>query len=247
MQAAPKKISVTQNQLHIWIADLASQHYDSVREYLSPSEQARADRFHFQKDRDSYEKARGILRFLLGNYLDVSPANIQISTTKLGKPYVSELLNGQTLSFNLSHSYGVAVYAFALDHPVGIDVETLRPIPDLDQLAARFFTENERKSLQSIEPSARTKAFLQYWTRKEAYLKAIGLGLSISPEEVDVSSLPVPSLQLTTFHPQIKNDQNLWSLMDFYPTSESVAAVVVDSSVTQVSAMSFSRTNIGTM
>lgn len=221
-------------QSHIWIADLAKQGQDFFREYLSPSEKSRADRFHFQKDRDSYEKARGILRFLLGRYLNLPPADIQISTTNLGKPYVSELINGQTLSFNLSHSGGVAVYVFALNHPVGIDVETLRPIPDLDQLAANFFTVNEIKSLQAIEPQSRIKPFLQYWVRKEAYLKAIGLGLSVSPEEVDVSSPLIPSPQLTSFHPQIKSDQRIWSLMDFYPTSESVAAVVVDSNVSQI-------------
>jgi 4'-phosphopantetheinyl transferase len=227
------------DQIQVWIADLALQSQDFFREHLSPSEKIRADKFHFQKDRDAYEKARGILRFLLGRYLNLPPADVQISTTKLGKPYISELLNGHALSFNLSHSGGVAVYAFALNHPVGVDVETLRPIPDLDQLAARFFTENERKSLQAIEPGARTKPFLQYWTRKEAYLKAIGLGLSISPEEVNAASLPIPSPQLTSFHPQIKSDQNIWSLMDFYPTNETVAAVVVASSVRQVSMMSF--------
>jgi 4'-phosphopantetheinyl transferase len=149
------------------------------------------------------------------------------------------LVDGQTLSFNLSHSGGVAVYAFALNHPVGIDVEMIRPMPDLDQLAARFFAENERKFLQAIEPQERTKPFLQYWTRKEAYLKAIGLGLSISPEEVDVSSLPIPAPQLASFHPRIKSDQNTWSLMDFYPTGKTVAAVVVDSSITQVELLTF--------
>jgi 4'-phosphopantetheinyl transferase len=236
--AAPYTLG--ESQAHVWIADLVKQGQNFLRGFLSPSEKIRADKFHFQKDRDSYEKAKGILRFLLGRYLNLPPANIQISITNLGKPYVSELVNGQALSFNLSHSGGVAVYAFALDHPVGIDVEVIRPIPDLDQLAARFFTENERNSLQAIEPGARTKPFLQYWTRKEAYLKAIGLGLSISPEEVDVASLLIPSPQLTTFHPQIKSDQNTWSLMDFYPTSESVAAVVVDSSVTQVKLQSLS-------
>jgi len=226
------------NQAQVWIADLAKQDQNFVREYLSPSEKDRADKFRFQKDRDAYKKARGILRFLLGRYFGASPEKMEISTTDLGKPYVSELLNGQSLSFNLSHSGRLAVYVFAINRPVGVDVEALRPISDLDQLAARFFSENERKSLQAIDSLARAKTFLQYWVRKEAYLKAIGLGLSISPEEVDVSPLPIPSLHLTTFHSQIISDQNAWSLMDFYPTSESVAAIAVDALITHVDIMS---------
>lgn len=236
--------AIDENQVVIWIADLALQGQSSLRGYLSESEITRAEKFHFEKDRLSYETSRGRLRLLLGNYLDAPPEKIKISTTEFGKPYISELPGGKKLCFNLSHSGGVAVYAFSLNLPVGVDVETLRPIPDLDQLAARFFAEGERKFLQTIEPQSRLKPFLHYWTRKEAYLKAIGLGLSISPEEVDVSALPIPSRKLTTFRPQIKSDQNAWSLMDFYPTSESVAAVVVDASITQIELYQCEKTPI---
>lgn len=222
-----------ENQVHIWVTDLTLQKHTFLHKRLSPSEQSRAKHFRFQRDREVYEKSRGILRFLLGKYFNAPPEKIEILTTALGKPYVAELPNGQALSFNLSHSGGLAVYAFCLKHPIGVDVEVIHPIPDLDQLAARFFTAHENKSLQSIEPQARLKTFFHYWTRKEAYLKAIGLGLSVSPEAVDVALLPIPALQLTPFQSQIKSDQNLWSLMDFFPTNESLAAVVVDASVTQ--------------
>ncbi len=226
--------SLNKNQVHIWVADLDSQDYDPVRKYLSPIEQARADRFRFQKDRAAYEKARGVLRFLLGNYFRTNPADIEILTTELGKPYVSKLLNKQILSFNLSHASGLGIYAFTLNHSIGIDVENLRAIPNLEELAARFFSANEQESLRVADPSALTKLFLQYWVRKEAYLKALGLGLSISPEEVDVSFPPIPSPQLTLFQPKIISDPNIWSLMDFFPTDESVAALVVDAGVTQI-------------
>ena len=227
------QFAIEEKEVQIWIADLAKQGQDFIYS-LSLSEKARASRFHFRKDRDIYERARGILRFLLGRYLSAPPEKIEILTTELGKPYVAESLNGQTLAFNLSHSGGIAVYGFCLNHPVGIDVEVLRPIPDLDRLAARFFSANEKKSLRSVGSQTRAKLFLQYWTRKEACLKALGLGLRISPEEVDVASAPVPANQLTPFQPQIKSDQNSWSLMDFYPTENGVAAIMVDANAAQI-------------
>ncbi len=226
---------IHEREARVWNADLAaSQGRDFFGASLSPAERRRAERFRFERDREAFVRARGILRVLLGGYFRAPPDKIEILTAPSGKPYVAERLKGNELYFNLSRSGGLAVYAFCLSRPVGVDVETLRPIPDLNQLAARFFTTGERNLLQNVEPQARAKTFLQCWTRKEAYLKAVGLGLSVSPEEADVSFAPVPSPRRTEFPPRIKSDRNFWSLMDFSPTGESVAALVVDSSVRQI-------------
>lgn len=218
----------------VWIADLSKPGRRSFIEYLSPSEQSRAAKFRFPKDRDAYAAARGILRVLLGEYFHAPPETIEILATPSGKPYVRETLEGAELHFNLTHSGGLAAYAFALNHPLGIDAEILRSIPDLDGLAAKFFSREERDALRAAAPPERTKLFLQYWTRKEAYLKALGLGLQISPEEINAASVPVPAERPTPFAPRIQSAPNAWALMDFFPTEGSVAALAVRSSVERV-------------
>lgn len=142
---------------------------------LSPPEQDRAARFRFETLRNSFILARGALKLLLGCYLDVCPDSVQFHYGGNQKP---ALAPEHRLKFNASHSGGLAVFAFTLDREIGVDVEHIRPVRDMTGIANRFFCLEEAAELVSLSVSERERAFFLCWTRKEAYVKALGNGLS---------------------------------------------------------------------
>ncbi len=189
------------NEIHLWYArlDQPARRVQQLAHTLSPDEAERAARFHFEPDRRRFTAARGFLRAILGQYLGIIPARIKFCYGPHGKPALAPGALGSSkrgvpedagLQFNLAHSGEVALYALALGQPVGVDVEQLRPIPDLDQIAARFFSTQERAALQALPPEQRQAAFFNGWTRKEAYLKALGDGLARPLAGFDVSLAP---------------------------------------------------------
>lgn len=157
---------------------------------LSPDEIARANRFHFAKDKDHYVIGRGILRELLGKYLGQSPADLEFSYGEHGKPALAGANAAGGLSFNLSHSGELAVYAFGRRRNLGIDVEQIRPEFVSEDIAGRYFSTREVDDLLSLPASERVQAFFRCWTRKEAYIKARGAGLQIPLASFFVSLLP---------------------------------------------------------
>ena len=146
-----------------------------VERILAPDEKARADQFRFSHLRRSFVLARGALRILLGYYLDVSPASIRFTYGSKGKPALA--VPGR-VEFNASHSGGLAVFAFTTGCEIGVDVEQIRPIEDMQRIADRFFCPEEAQELMSLHANQRERSFYLCWTRKEAYIKAIGDGLS---------------------------------------------------------------------
>jgi 4'-phosphopantetheinyl transferase len=209
--------------VHIWRASLDQtveqiHHYASV---LSIDEQKRAARFRFERDRHRFIVSRGIVRSILGNYLNLPPAQIQFGYGDRGKPFLQVL--EADLSFNLSHSQEWLVCAVAERCQVGIDVEFSRPLSDLEQLTRRFFAPQEHRTIMALPPEEQPTVFLQYWTAKEALLKAIGEGL------VDLSSL---ELAITDGIPQIVRWQGQnrrdWQLQLFQVAPEGVGAIACD-------------------
>lgn len=142
---------------------------------LSKDEIRRALRFHFHRDFHAYCICRGLLRMLVGYFLSTDPQVIQFEYSEFGKPLVSDL----SLQFNISHSMGIVAFAITLHDSVGIDIEFVRPLADLDQLAYRSFSRIEYKYLHQHPASERLKIFFQIWTRKESLIKADGQGLHI--------------------------------------------------------------------
>jgi 4'-phosphopantetheinyl transferase len=176
-------------EVHLWRASLA-QTPDALRRLhatLASDESAKAARFHFRRDRDHYVAARGLLRRLLGRYLARPPESLRFSYGAYGKP---SLDGAQDLRFNLSHSHELALYAFARGRDVGVDVEHMRADFAGDDIAARFFSAREVSMLRALPAAARTRAFFNCWTRKEAYIKARGEGLSHPLDAFDVSLTP---------------------------------------------------------
>lgn len=150
---------------------------------LSPEERARADRFLRTSDRVRYIMARGLLRFLIGRYLGADPVEIRFARGPHGKPSLAGRGDPGGLRFNLSHSGDVVLWAFARSREVGVDVERVRPGPDLLRLAERALSPAQVATLRSLRPEDQARAFFVAWTRKEAYLKARGEGLGGAPQE----------------------------------------------------------------
>jgi 4'-phosphopantetheinyl transferase len=146
-------------------------------EILSLDERVRANRYRFEDHRRSYILSRGVLRTLLGCYLSVPPANIQFSYGERGKPDLSGVTTD--IRFNSSRSAGVALYAMTRHCELGVDIEKIRSLQDIEQIADRFFCSEEARELLNLPASRRESAFFNCWSRKEAYIKAVGDGLSM--------------------------------------------------------------------
>jgi 4'-phosphopantetheinyl transferase len=155
--------------------------------YLGADEKERAARFQFEQHRNSFVIAHGVLRILLGHYLNVSPISIQFKFGAKGKPALAAPAD---VDFNMSHSGGLAVFAFMAGCEVGVDVEHLRPLQDMHRIASRFFCSEEAAELMSLAAEQREQGFYLCWTRKEAYIKAIGDGLSAPLDDFRVTLRP---------------------------------------------------------
>ena len=145
------------------------------QELLSDDEQARADRFHFQQDRHRFVVARCFLRETLGKYLDADPASLRFTAGPNGKP---SLAKNNELRFNLSHSGEIVVVAVTAEAEIGVDVEKIRSGVSFDAIAGRYFHPNEARALLSLPNDEKAREFFVIWTRIEARLKALGLGLT---------------------------------------------------------------------
>jgi 4'-phosphopantetheinyl transferase len=180
------------DEVHVWravVLDVPLSSMVQLRQVLSPDERERADRFHFEMDQKRCVIGRGFLRLLLGQILHISAGQLRFECDGFGKP---SLIAGQGLpmQFNISHSGDLVLIAIAKGRAVGVDVERIRTDFDPDSIAARFFSANEYKVLASLSGPGRYQAFFACWTRKEAYLKARGVGLSLPLDRFDVSCLP---------------------------------------------------------
>ena len=159
---------------------------ERCRSVLSPTELTRADRFVVEPPRSQFVVARATLRVLLGDALHIDPQALAFEIGQFGKPS----LIGHDLQFNVSHSGDVVLVAIGRQAPLGVDVETERPHRDFLRLAQRFFAPGEVARLESVPESERAAAFYRCWTRKEAYLKARGTGITLGLDTFEVAFLP---------------------------------------------------------
>jgi 4'-phosphopantetheinyl transferase len=176
------------NEVHVWAGSLGCPGpvVQRLRALLSEDEQARADRYRFERDRSRYVVGRAQLRCLLSRYLTVAPAELHFEYGAYDKP----ALTGCKLRFNLAHSGPVVLYALTCAGEVGVDVELEGTNLAGERLAERFFSATEVASLRSLPRSERPRAFLRCWTRKEAFVKARGDGLQLALDSFDVSLAP---------------------------------------------------------
>ena len=192
---------------------------------LSSHERERADRFHFDRDRRRFVCARGVLRSLIGEYLSVSPRDLAFSYGEHGKPALSGP-HGGALTFNVSHSHELALIAIARDVELGVDVEAVRPMQDADDIASRFFSAREVVSLRALPAATRDTAFFTCWTRKEAYLKALGSGLALPLDGFDVTFAPGEPATLVVRGDEAEAER--WSIRELAPGPGYEGALVVE-------------------
>lgn len=217
------------NEVHVWRAEL-NQEASIVRacyEILQPEEQQRADKFHFPRDREHFVVARAVLRQILGGYLSSAPEQIRFTYNQYGKPALAGLGGDDSLCFNVSHSKGIALYAIARGRRVGLDIEHVREDFDALTLAERFFSPAEVAALRELLPEQQIGAFFNCWTRKEAYIKALGEGLSHPLAGFSVSLAPgEPAALLST--DDDAQEASRWSLVELSPGDGYVAALACE-------------------
>jgi 4'-phosphopantetheinyl transferase len=200
-----------------------------LRHTLAADELERAERFHFEKDRQHFIAGRGLLRLILGHYLDTTPSQLRFHYSDYGKPALVLSPRQAPLNFNVSHSYGLALYAVTLGREVGLDVEKIRSDLEYEEIAERFFSPRESAVLLRLPTEVKPRAFFNCWTRKEAYIKARGEGLSLPLDQFDVSLAPGEPARLLDVRgdPQ---EASRWSLQALKPVSGYVAALAVEGS-----------------
>lgn len=216
------------DEAHVWAAGLEWKpaELEEFMAVLSPDEQARAQRFHFERDSQRYIAGRGILRNILAAYLDRQPSELQFTYNSSGKPSLAANSDPHGLCFNLSHSHTLAVCALTRNREIGVDVERLRTDFPCEQIAERFFSPPEVSKLRALPDPAKHEAFFNCWTRKEAYIKARGEGLSIGLDRFEVSLAPEEQAALLNVvdDPQ---EAARWTIEKLSPGLGYVAAVAV--------------------
>lgn len=194
---------------------------------LSADELQRAARFRFPGDRQRFIASRGILRCLLAGYLASDPSSLRLQYSDKGKPYLAASL---ALQFNVAHSGEVILWAFAWQRRVGIDVEEVRTDFSTHDIAERFFSSVERQSLRALPASRRHQAFFQCWTRKEAFVKATGDGLSLPLDQFDVTLAPGQPARLIATRPDA-GESRRWSMHNLEVHPNCAAALVLERAV----------------
>lgn len=210
------------NEVHVWRASLDQPTTDYAA-LLSADEQAKAQRFRFEQEQRRFIVGRGTLRIILGRYLNLLPEKLQFKYRAHGKP----VLTAESLCFNLSHSEDLALYAVTHNREVGIDLEHIRPIPDVGKLAEQFFSTAERAELDALPLSKKLASFFSGWTRKEAYLKARGDGMTYPLDQFSVSMDCEQPARLL----EVKDDPgelSRWSLHTLTPAPGYVGSLAVE-------------------
>ena len=213
------------DEVHLWSVDLDN--YVTGTPVLSSEESERACRFVQPIHRVRYAAAHTALRQLLSAYLRRAPESLSFESQSTGKPFIESGEGEERLFFNLSHSEDLALIGVTRAGEIGVDIERLRPVPDVDDIASRFFSESERQRIREMKSEDQARAFLICWTRKEAYIKARGTGLStrLSSFEVEVrEELPARLIQ-------IDGDESTaasWTLLHVEPANDFVGAAAIE-------------------
>ena len=208
-------LPITSEEVHVWSAQAAPgcQGVASLSQFLSPEENHVEKKFAFAEDRLQFVLARGILRQLLGVYLQQDPRGVVFSYNRYGKPSLGENQSPIDLRFNVSHSYGMILLAFSQGRDVGVDVERVRELTDLDSLAAQCYSPSEQMEHASLISGVKRDAFFAVWTQKEAYLKARGTGLSTPLTKIQIGPVMAAGhgarRRIETLEP---SDEGSWSV-----------------------------------
>lgn len=224
----PETFTLERDEVHVWGVFLSEKRSRLPRlaQSLSADEQARAERFRFEKDREQFCLARGLLRLILGRYLEIEPSRLQFRYNDYGKPAVAGSLE-DAIRFNLSHAQGLVLYAFTHGREIGLDLERVRADVAFEKIAAHAFSPREIAALHALPEALRRRAFFTCWTRKEAYVKARSTGLSLPLDHFDVSLMPGETAVLLNVSGDAQ-ESSRWSLKELLINPSYVATLAVE-------------------
>jgi len=214
------------NTVHLWRVPLGrdSRLVRQLFEYLSPGERQRASGFRLATARASFIVRRGMLRKILGRYLNVDPRAIRLGTSKFGKPYLRSQDHGSTdLSFSITHSHKVAIVALAPTDCIGVDLEYVQPLPDLELMIETSLSSREKSRFRAMTSAAKLELFYRHWTCKEAYLKALGVGLNRRPDSFGVALPGARAIRAAVLE-DTRHAAAEFSILSFEPFAGYVAA-----------------------
>jgi 4'-phosphopantetheinyl transferase len=225
----PPSQPLTDSDVHVWCVSFAPllKELDALFSLLSPDEKIRAERFYFEKDRNRFIAGRGLLKTIIGGYMNMAPSRIAFIYGSFGKPALDLGVWHKSFEFNLSHSKDLVLYIFCLGHRVGIDVEYIRSMPDLDNFAEQFFSPRETEVLKSLPEDEKYDAFFKLWTCKEAFLKAHGSGLMTPLSHVEIS-LEADGPGLLRAIDGDSKQASRWHLESFYPAMGYRASLAIE-------------------
>lgn len=225
----PKCLALGPEEVHVWRAplDLAEEDVRYLERTLAPDERERADRFHFERDRRRYVVAHGALRDVLSRYVGAEPGQLRFRHGSSGKPALTEVFGSGGIEFNLTHSNELALCAVARDRQIGVDLECVRSGFSEERIAEQFFSREEIEELRALPHELQKEAFFSCWTRKEAYLKAIGDGLLSPLDQFSVSLTPGEPAVLRKTADSL-SEAARWSLQALMPGPGYAAALVVE-------------------
>jgi len=212
---------INDQQIHIWTVDVSNHLNPDFAAYLDNQESERAERFKFSKDRNCFIGSHVALRILLGKYCDCAPRAIAYEYTAYNKP---TLIDNNPIQFNLSHSHNQAIIAITKNHPIGIDIEYMQEKKILTELAKRFFSSQEYEEYKSLATSQKTLGFYNCWTRKEAFVKALGIGITCPLKSFSVNLTPEIDAKILSVQNN-QDDVNQWKLFGFIPENNYCAAI----------------------
>ncbi|MDP9132268.1 MAG: 4'-phosphopantetheinyl transferase superfamily protein [Nitrospirota bacterium] len=223
--------------VHVWLCALSRHQSEcaTLAALLSKDEQSRAARFAFERDRHRFTMSHGLLRTILSRYVSEGPGHIQFRTGPHGKPAVDSRAGAaQPIEFSLSHSGEYAVVAVATGRAVGVDIEVRRSDVDSVQLAQRFFAPGESRHIAQAQGEDRQRMFYRFWTAKEAYLKGIGVGLSLGLDQFELffdEELAVAQVRLNSTGTPDKN----WSVQSLRLADHIAGALAVEGEACRIS------------
>lgn len=233
----PASLEIVPGEVHVWSValDPGPGGVEALGRPLSDDEWARAGRFRFERHRRQYVVGRGALRTLLAAYLGTRPEEVTFEYGPRGKPFLAGSAaspravagSPQPLFFNLSNSDEMALIGFVVGREIGVDVEYLKRMPDCEQIAERFFSESERLVLRGIAAERKEEAFFNCWTRKEAYLKAVGEGLAAPLDSFDVTLAPGEPPRMLTLRGDA-GAASRWLFEHLRPAPDYIGAIALE-------------------
>jgi 4'-phosphopantetheinyl transferase len=218
-------LALAKDEVHVWRAPLDQPVPPGFDRILSEAELKRARRFRFERDCSHFIVAHGLLRIILSRYVGVEPSRLCFCNNLYGKPALVASSAQAAVRFNLSHSEGLVLYAIARDREVGIDLERIQTDFAFEQIGEQFLSPREAAELDALPTCLRREALLTWWTRKEAFVKARGQGLSMPLDQFSVSLAPSQPARLYTHEP---GEALHWSLQDIMPGFGYVATLAVE-------------------